>query len=75
MFSAFTVTSVDETTLGGNDWIEENKRLKWTLEENDSEENNNSFNTMRSNKDTDDIIISLMPMQIRTFIVNISPIQ
>ena len=70
MFSAFTVTSVDETTLGGNDWIEENKRLKWTLEE-----NNNSFNTMRSNKDTDDIIVSLMPMQIRTFIVYISPIQ
>ncbi|GLV46666.1 Lysosomal alpha-mannosidase II [Carabus blaptoides fortunei] len=33
LFTPFTVKSVRETTLGGNQWIEQNQRLKWNAGE------------------------------------------
>lgn len=72
LFSAFIVTSVRETTLGGNQWLEENNRLKWNTEENDIFKTNYSSVPLYSENE-DAISVELKPMQIRTFIVKLSP--
>ncbi|XP_060520800.1 lysosomal alpha-mannosidase-like [Cylas formicarius] len=64
LFSTFTITSIRETTLGANQWLEDNQRLKFQsfLNPNDGES---------LNIDVSDFIITLNPMEIRTFVVNI----
>ncbi|XP_051165376.1 lysosomal alpha-mannosidase [Leptopilina boulardi] len=71
LFSAFIVTSVRETTLGGNQWLEENNRLKWTSEENEIFKTNDSSVPLNL-ENASAISVELKPMQIRTFIVKIA---
>ena len=69
LFSAFTVASVHETTLGGNQWLEEKDRLKWRPEANEIL-GNDSVVPLQS-EDKDGMNVLLKPMQIRTFIVKL----
>ncbi|XP_011498322.1 PREDICTED: lysosomal alpha-mannosidase [Ceratosolen solmsi marchali] len=71
LFRGFVVHSVRETTLGGNQWIEDLQRLKWQLESNEvikaevsSEKSESTIN--------DKIIKHFKPMEIRTFVVKLS---
>lgn len=73
LFSAFTVTSVHETTLGGNQWLQKKDRLKWTPEANEILENY-SVPPLESEK-KDGVNVLLQPMEIRTFIVELTPHQ
>ncbi|XP_051165377.1 lysosomal alpha-mannosidase-like [Leptopilina boulardi] len=70
LFAAFIVTSVGETTLGGNQWLNKNNRLIWNSNENDNLENNQFFEPLNFTS-SDEIIVQLKPMQIRTFIVKL----
>ncbi|XP_012271344.1 lysosomal alpha-mannosidase isoform X1 [Orussus abietinus] len=65
----FTVTSVHETTLGANQWLEDEQRLKWESEANDAYRNDLNTNPQRVPEDG--TTITLKPMEIRTFIVEI----
>ncbi|XP_033225890.1 lysosomal alpha-mannosidase-like [Belonocnema kinseyi] len=70
LFSNFTVTAVHETTLGGNQWLEDSQRLKWVPEKDYVVENNYTFEPIISENEMN---VLLMPMQIRTFIVDLIP--
>lgn len=64
------MSSIRETTLGGNQWLEENHRLKWYSEESNNLENNEFFEPLNFER-PNTIIVQLKPMQIRTFIVKL----
>ncbi|XP_033225298.1 lysosomal alpha-mannosidase-like [Belonocnema kinseyi] len=70
LFSAFTITSVRETTLGGNQWLEDNDRLKWFSDEDFVVGKNYTFKPIVSQNQME---VVLMPMQIRTFILDVLP--
>ncbi|CAD1474134.1 unnamed protein product, partial [Heterotrigona itama] len=72
LFATFTVVSIKETTLGGNQWIQDMNRLKWESETNDvfqMEDNLSHSVEMEGSV----INVLLKPMEIRTFIVEIVP--
>ncbi|CAH0546840.1 unnamed protein product [Brassicogethes aeneus] len=97
LFSSFNIKTIKETTLGGNQWIEENERLVFDTsdsieslidksflskeqlesrikyEESDSETINNVKREVKQDN-LADLKITLHPMQIRTFIIEISPV-
>ncbi|XP_034939557.1 lysosomal alpha-mannosidase isoform X1 [Chelonus insularis] len=68
LFMNFDIIAVRETSLGGNQWIENMKRLKWQAESNEIEEEVENFSELT--KSEDDIInVVMKPMEIRTFII------
>lgn len=72
IFNPFTITSVRETTLGGNTFIEDVTRLVWKKESNEVEKKAKTTNPSYStNGDSNVPKIKLTAMQIRTFIVEV----
>ncbi|PSN50451.1 Lysosomal alpha-mannosidase [Blattella germanica] len=75
LFVPFSIVSARETTLGANQWLNETQRLKWTTESNEidsdftSEEKENHFSS--SAEEADPLTITLSPMQIRTFVIQV----
>ncbi|XP_046834727.1 lysosomal alpha-mannosidase isoform X1 [Vespa crabro] len=70
LFTSFTITSIKETTLGANQWLEDSNRLKWNPETNDIL--SNSEDIFRPIRIQDEVInIHLKPMEIRTFIIEV----
>ncbi|XP_033225887.1 lysosomal alpha-mannosidase-like [Belonocnema kinseyi] len=72
LFSDFTVTAVHETTLGGNQWLEDMERLKWVPDKDYVVGNNYTLHFINT-KIGNEMEVLLMPMQIRTFVVNVLP--
>ncbi|XP_014218055.1 lysosomal alpha-mannosidase isoform X2 [Copidosoma floridanum] len=68
IFSGFTVQSVQETTLGANKWAKDKKRLDWQLEVDDVVDNEVTENTLDAS-----YVVTLKPMEIRTFVVKLAP--
>ncbi|XP_063226460.1 lysosomal alpha-mannosidase-like isoform X2 [Bacillus rossius redtenbacheri] len=66
LFSPFTIVSARETTLGANQWLEDLDRLSWKKESNDI---NADYKEERQHWKPP--VVTLSPMQIRTFIVDI----
>ncbi|XP_015440324.1 PREDICTED: lysosomal alpha-mannosidase [Dufourea novaeangliae] len=72
MFSTFTILSIEETTMGGNQWLKDMNRMKWHPETNDVlQERANTINEIQIEEGV--INVLLRPMEIRTFIIKISP--
>ncbi|KAJ9584475.1 hypothetical protein L9F63_021169 [Diploptera punctata] len=79
LFRPFTIMSARETTLGGNQWLNETHRLQWKAESNeiDLESESEEFQEelysafISEEVDNDPLIITITPMQIRTFIIEI----
>ncbi|XP_071568794.1 lysosomal alpha-mannosidase-like isoform X1 [Temnothorax nylanderi] len=70
LFSTFTIESIEETTLGANQLLSENKRMKWEPETNDIIQNEEeSRQTVEVNDNV--IRVLLKPMEIRTFILKV----
>lgn len=72
LFSTFSIQSIQETTLGANQLLSENNRMKWEPETNNiilnKEEN------IQPVEIHDNIInVLLKPMEIRTFILKVDP--
>jgi lysosomal alpha-mannosidase len=68
LFSVFDIVSAKETTLGGNRWLEKVKRMDWAVESNDIDLHQD-YEVLRLD---DDFNVTLNPMQIRTFIVEVA---
>ena len=68
MFNGFTITSAEETMLGGNQFKKDSKRLLWT---NDPNETQQQHNLSTANTTVDIENVTLQPMQIRTFILKV----
>lgn len=64
LFNGFSITSAEETMLGGNQFKKDSKRLVWK-ESNKTQEKN----LISPNSDVDIENVTLNPMQIRTFIL------
>lgn len=69
LFTTFEVTSLRETTLGGNQWLEDNQRLNFTS----AYQSDGAYQEDFVNKELlEDSIVTLKPMQIRTFVIEVS---
>jgi hypothetical protein len=77
LFKPFSIVWAQETTLGGNQWLSESHRFEWQSESNnvDSSLEEDVISPLISEKDEDALAITLVPMQIRTFIVNIQTLE
>ncbi|XP_049791934.1 lysosomal alpha-mannosidase-like [Schistocerca nitens] len=64
LFTPFDVSSIRETTLGANQWLEDNTRLIWT------DETGTASSTRQPTDDIPNVVLE--PMQIRTFIIEIN---
>ncbi|XP_049857125.1 lysosomal alpha-mannosidase-like isoform X1 [Schistocerca gregaria] len=71
VFAPFSIKSARETTLGANQWLSDSKRLKWRVESNDIHRDTYSRHSSSYYYDDDDLTITLNPMQIRTFIIEV----
>lgn len=71
LFKTFTIVSVKETTLGGNQWFKDMNRLKWDAETNDILYSEEQYQPVEIKDGIINII--LKPMEIRTFILKIVP--
>lgn len=72
LFTTFTIVSIKETTLGGNQWMDDMNRLKWESETNDVLQTEEHFSHPVEIKEGV-INVLLQPFEIRTFIVEIAP--
>ncbi|XP_063974588.1 lysosomal alpha-mannosidase isoform X1 [Diachasmimorpha longicaudata] len=68
LFADFDVVAVRETTLGGNQWIEDQDRLQWTSETNEVLPDLEDFKVQVEVLDGA-VNVLLKPMEIRTFVV------
>ncbi|KAG7212847.1 hypothetical protein KM043_002203 [Ampulex compressa] len=71
LFSTFTITSIEETTLGANQWLKDSNPLQWEPETNDvlqEQETNSQSVEIQGNV----INVLLKPMEIRTFILTVA---
>ncbi|XP_017767636.1 PREDICTED: lysosomal alpha-mannosidase-like isoform X2 [Eufriesea mexicana] len=72
LFTTFTIVSIKETTLGGNQWYNDLNRLKWRSETNEVlEKEENISQPVEINSSA--INVLLTPMEIRTFILTVTP--
>ena len=69
LFTSFSISSIEEVTLGANLNINKLNRLKWNVQQDNSIPETGS----RPVSGSQDLIITLTPMQIRTFILDIIP--
>ncbi|XP_076263633.1 lysosomal alpha-mannosidase-like [Rhynchophorus ferrugineus] len=81
LFVGFNIASLKETTLGGNQWLKDSKRLKFNtnsklkevLNINDKTDSSKA-KTSNLQDDIDNLEIVLNPSDIRTFIIDITRI-
>lgn len=73
VFRTFTISNLREATLAANQWTNEAVRLKWipdhAAKSNDAKQN--FAEPKVSSQVENDRVITLTPMQIRTFVVNL----
>lgn len=65
----FTITSADETVLGGNQLIRDSTRLQWNYEK---DEPLPSINQPPAASAAAKISVTLNPMEIKTFIIKLT---
>jgi hypothetical protein len=76
LFKPFSIVRAQETTLGGNQWLSESHRFEWKSESNEVDSTlEDADSPLISEKDEDALTITLVPMQIRTFIVDIQILE
>ncbi|XP_067011637.2 lysosomal alpha-mannosidase [Anabrus simplex] len=72
LFAAFTILSLRETTLGANQWLTDSTRLIWKADTNEVFESSHiKQKSKRLNFAEDLLSVTLNPMQIRTFIIEV----
>jgi hypothetical protein len=65
LFTAFNITSTRETTLAGNQWIEDVNKLVW-------KSTNDTTKDQRAQYGPDTRTATLRPMEIGTYIINVN---
>lgn len=71
LFTKFQIVSLKETLLGANQWLSENTKLTWTKDNSHSPTKTQPINEI-DQKEVDPKNIMLTPMQIRTFVAEIT---
>jgi lysosomal alpha-mannosidase len=76
LFKPFSIVSARETTLGGNQWLSESHRFEWESESNDIDSTlDDEELPLSSENDEDALSITLVAMQIRTFVIDIQILE
>lgn len=65
MFTLFTITELQEATLGAHMLLAENQRLHWPGSELKEQ-------YKKGKRDVDDLTVTLAPMEIRTFLAKVT---
>uniref|UniRef100_V5G1A0 Lysosomal alpha-mannosidase n=1 Tax=Anoplophora glabripennis TaxID=217634 RepID=V5G1A0_ANOGL len=74
LFKPFNIHTMKEYTLAANIPLEESDRLSWAQLK--SEDPSSPLSkAQRLTRDEEDLVITLEPMQIRTFIATVSPVE
>lgn len=75
LFTKFRVVSLKETILGGNQWLSENTKLTWTTADDSDHSRHDGERPSETpgQEFLDPKRVMLTPMQIRTFVAEISP--
>ena len=68
LLADYKITSAVETTLGANQWASETSRLPW----NTADKQQQPLKMSTKNSSTK-ISVTLLPMEIRTFIIQMTP--
>ena len=71
LFNGFSIESIQETTLGGNEWEKDSKRLVWKSH-NDYYYDNESLNHKSLKTIEANLSVTLNPKQIRTFVITLT---
>lgn len=71
LFSTFTILSIEETTLGGNQWLKDMDRMKWEAETNDVLQTDDDISIPPVEIGEGVMNVLLKPMDIRTFILKV----
>ncbi|XP_017876463.1 lysosomal alpha-mannosidase isoform X1 [Ceratina calcarata] len=74
LFANFTIASIEETTLGANQWSKDMNRLIWKAETNEVLREDKNPSPPVEIKDGG-VNVLLQPMEIRTFIVKLVPVK
>ncbi|KAG8221970.1 hypothetical protein J437_LFUL007811 [Ladona fulva] len=76
MFASVKLTSIRETTLGANQWVEQSKKLVWRTETNHLVEGGSGIEVspekIFSQEPLDPSKILMNPMDIRTFVIELA---
>ncbi|XP_059093937.1 lysosomal alpha-mannosidase-like [Tigriopus californicus] len=75
LFSGFSVTNVEETILGANLRRDCLERLTWNVEKDNGIHSSNNTAGEAAQQDKDSSKVTLGPMEIRTYIVDLEPRQ
>lgn len=70
-FEPFHIESIYETSLGGNQWYQDVRRMEWTQDRDFLSHYNTSLDTAVDRSYVDVTNITLTPMMIRTFILTV----
>lgn len=69
LLADYTITSAVETTLGGNQWASEVSRLPWTT----ADDHQQPLKVSTKFQPVGKTSVTLLPMEIRTFIIQMTP--
>ncbi|GBN36329.1 Lysosomal alpha-mannosidase [Araneus ventricosus] len=72
LFKEFNVVSIEETTLSANQYLEEAKRLCWKIKGAKDVCDDSTAQGYRKDRSLDDLIVHIGPMEIRTFIAQVT---
>lgn len=67
LFATFTIKNLRETTLGGNQWLEDNERIFFRSVYQSDEMSHSKA------EESSEYAVTLNPMEIRTFIIEVEP--
>lgn len=70
VFRSFRIVDIREATLAGNQWLNEAKTFEFTAEGEKKRRSTNEVNEDET-KNVDKFVITLKPMEIRTFILQV----
>lgn len=71
-FEPFKIDTIYETSLGGNQWYQDMRRLQWTTDPDFLSHYNTSLESAVDRSFVDVFNITLAPMMIRTFVISVS---
>ena len=72
MLAGYTITSAEETTLSANQWIADASRFEW-LTDKDLTEYRDDRTGNRFQEAVGRILVTLNPMDIKTFVIEVQP--
>jgi hypothetical protein len=73
LLTDYTIFSAEETTLGANQWLSDSSRFTWNKISGGNKEIYGRNPLTNDMKQSNKLAIELQPMEVKTFIVKMTP--